>query len=579
MHTLDLPLLRRRRVRRLRRRALRPDLAAPGQRQSRRLARRARGNGAAAASSSRASSRAPRPRRSCARPTSASRPSSGGRPRDPDWLVQLVDLGVPFGFGEQAPFLARGISAVRLSTAPDDAGRDAAADVTAQLAPARFARMGRAADADPLLPRRRHRARRRNRRARLPRRPDRPRLGDRARPPRRARPVSRRLDRPLRALPAPRRAARGRPGGRSAIRLGVWLWIGLLVGLGALAGVFPRGSAIPPPPDSPAVTDWPVAGLLASRRSRALGWGARAPALKPAAPADARGGARRVCRGPARPRRRRRRDRAREPLRPRCSCCPSLYAWLWLPQLRDSGWARDVLYGLGLVGPALALVAIAGQLGLGLDAPLYVVSLMTLGFIPWTTVLVLIAWAAVATQLGALAAGRYAPVAERPSPLERYGPSSRARKRIRVPAASGSVAARDVHERVGDRRLHDHVRLLAEDRVEDARRPRPTRPVARTKSSRSGRGRTSRASVPGRNAGAGSGRPAARAAPGARRGGRRRARRPGCRGGRRRASRPRTPNASGFPGRIATPQKTSSTPSRRAHAGRGRAGRPRRRPR
>jgi hypothetical protein len=32
---------------------------------------------------------------------------------------------------------------------------------------------------------------------------------------------------------------------------------------------------------------------------------------------------------------------------------------------------------------------------------------MTLGFIPWTTTLLLIAWAAVAAQLGALAAGRY----------------------------------------------------------------------------------------------------------------------------------------------------------------------------
>ena len=87
---------------------------------------------------------------------------------------------------------------------------------------------------------------------------------------------------------------------------------------------------------------------------------------------------------------------------------PSLYAWLWLPQVdRRSSWARDVLYGLGLTGPALAVVAIGTQLGLGLDAPLYLVSLMTLGFIPWTTVLVLLAWAAIACQLGALAAGRY----------------------------------------------------------------------------------------------------------------------------------------------------------------------------
>ncbi len=95
---------------------------------------------------------------------------------------------------------------------------------------------------------------------------------------------------------------------------------------------------------------------------------------------------------------------------------PSLYAWLWLPLVESrSDWARDLLYGLGLVGPALALIAIGAQLGLGLNTPLYVVSLMTLGFIPWTTVLVLIAWAAVAGQLGALAAGRYRPV-ERRSP-------------------------------------------------------------------------------------------------------------------------------------------------------------------
>jgi hypothetical protein len=72
-----------------------------------------------------------------------------------------------------------------------------------------------------------------------------------------------------------------------------------------------------------------------------------------------------------------------------------------------------VLYGIGLVGPALAVVVIGTQLGLGLDAPMYLLSLMTLGFVPWPTVLVLIAWAAVAAQLGALAGGRYRPVARR----------------------------------------------------------------------------------------------------------------------------------------------------------------------
>ena len=99
---------------------------------------------------------------------------------------------------------------------------------------------------------------------------------------------------------------------------------------------------------------------------------------------------------------------------------PSLYAWLWLPQVeRRSSWARDVLYGVGLAGPALAVVAIGTQLGLGLDAPLYLVSLMTLGFIPWTTVLVLLAWAAIACQLGALAAGRYRAVPRR-APTPRF---------------------------------------------------------------------------------------------------------------------------------------------------------------
>jgi hypothetical protein len=93
---------------------------------------------------------------------------------------------------------------------------------------------------------------------------------------------------------------------------------------------------------------------------------------------------------------------------------PSLYAWLWLPQLeRRSDWMRDLAYGAGLAGPALAAVAVGTQLGLGLNTPLYLTSLMTLGFISWTTILVLIAWAAVAAQLGALAAGRYRSVPRR----------------------------------------------------------------------------------------------------------------------------------------------------------------------
>jgi hypothetical protein len=55
----------------------------------------------------------------------------------------------------------------------------------------------------------------------------------------------------------------------------------------------------------------------------------------------------------------------------------------------------------------VAVVALAAQFGVGIAAPLYAVSLMTLGLIPWTLALALLVWAGIATQLGALASGRY----------------------------------------------------------------------------------------------------------------------------------------------------------------------------
>ncbi len=335
----------------------------------------------------------------------------GRSPARAGWLVQLVDLGMPFGYGEQAPFLGRKISAIRLATAPDNDAA-AAADTPGRLNMTRFLRLGRASEsilasldggielaggtaghvylgsriirgwaielvlltalipflvgAVDLFAR--------SRRRQLP-------------------------------LGAGWRALR--------TRFGIWLWIGLLVGLGALAGVFPRGSAIPPPPGSAAVSDWPVAGLAVLGLLAALGWLRARRVLVPVAPAavdDVLAGyavALVALGGVA---------VATALISPYglVFVVPSLYAWLWLPQAeRRSSWARDTLYGVGLTGPALAAVAIGSQLGLGLDAPLYLVSLMTLGFIPWPTVLVLLAWAAIACQLGALAAGRYRAVPPR----------------------------------------------------------------------------------------------------------------------------------------------------------------------
>ncbi len=207
-------------------------------------------------------------------------------------------------------------------------------------------------------------------------------------------------------------------------RLGVWLWVGFVIGLGALAGVFPRGSALPPPPDSPAVTDWPVVGLSLVGAAAALGWWRSRRVLVPTTEATADEvlagyvvsllalGAVGIVTAVISP-------------YALLFVVPSLYAWLWLPQVaRGSGWLRDCLFGVGLAGPALALVAVGTQLELGLNTPLYVVSLMTLGFVSWPTILTLIAWAAVASQLGALAAGRYRPVARRRTSRPSPEPSS-----------------------------------------------------------------------------------------------------------------------------------------------------------
>ena len=207
----------------------------------------------------------------------------GRAPARAGWLVQLVDLGMPFGYGEQAPFLGRKISAIRLATAPDnDAG--AAIDTPGRLNSTRFLRLGRASEsilasldggielaggtAGHVY------------------------LGSR---------IIRGWAIELVLLTAlvpflvgaidlfarSRRRRLPLRGGWRALRtrFGVWLWIGLLVGLGALAGVFPRGSAIPPPPGSAAVSDWPVAGLAVLGLLAALGWLRARRVLVPVAPA------------------------------------------------------------------------------------------------------------------------------------------------------------------------------------------------------------------------------------------------------------------------------------------------------
>ena len=96
---------------------------------------------------------------------------------------------------------------------------------------------------------------------------------------------------------------------------------------------------------------------------------------------------------------------------------PSLHAWLWLPQVRGRRtWSRALLVVAGFLGPLLLLWSLGSRYGLGLHAPWYLAVLVSIGYVPLTTVVIVLAWAAAAGQVAALATGRYAPY---PGPHER----------------------------------------------------------------------------------------------------------------------------------------------------------------
>ena len=96
---------------------------------------------------------------------------------------------------------------------------------------------------------------------------------------------------------------------------------------------------------------------------------------------------------------------------------PSLHAWLWLPQVQSRpAWLRASVLALGFLGPIVLLISFASRYGLGLDAPWYLAELVAVRYVPIPTFAIALAWLAVAAQLAALAARRYAPY---PSSAER----------------------------------------------------------------------------------------------------------------------------------------------------------------
>ena len=330
----------------------------------------------------------------------------GSEPAPPGILAQLVSLGLPFAFGEQAPLLGRDVPALRISTSADG-GVAPGTDELQGLDVTRFEQLGRAAES--LL-------------ASLDTAVEVPSgtagtlyLADRA-----IRGWALQLLLLAAVIPfagaafdllsrCRRRRLELLPGWRVLRRrVGVAFAVVALVAVAALAGALPREPRLPPPPDEPPVDSWPVAAIAIAVVLALVAWvrgrarvGRRdvpTPETELAAYTVAYVALVGLAAGVV----------LVSPFA-LVFLLPSLYAWLVLPQLRRApAWVSDVAFGLGFLGPVLALVVVGEQLDLGPRAPLYVLSLMTTGVVPWTATLLLAVWGAIGAFVGAIVAGRYA---------------------------------------------------------------------------------------------------------------------------------------------------------------------------
>jgi hypothetical protein len=200
-------------------------------------------------------------------------------------------------------------------------------------------------------------------------------------------------------------------------RLGVWLWTGLVFLFLDAVGIWPDGAAAPLNPETRAATHWPLLGIALLALLALPAWLVSRARLSPRRPAT-----------------------AEEELAGHTAAMlllgviallvvatnpfallfllPCLHIWLWLPHMRNrQPGARLGLLLAGLVGPFILVGSMMFRFGLGLDAPWYLVELTAVGYIPTVAVVLVLCWLAAATQLTAIALGRYAPypsAAERP---------------------------------------------------------------------------------------------------------------------------------------------------------------------
>jgi hypothetical protein len=203
---------------------------------------------------------------------------------------------------------------------------------------------------------------------------------------------------------------------------------------------------------------------------------------------------------------------------------PSLYAWLWLPQAHAAHpIVRFALLAVGFTGPLLLTLSFSTRLGLGLETPWYLLSLVAVGYVPWIAVVLGLVWLAIGAQLTALTAGRYAPYSSssRPSAARsiqrsvvstenrrrgpRRGGPGLAQRQVarRLSGRELTLAGTNEHKRIRSGGAGDHVRLLAGHRDEQvlvalANRPCPHElvPVSRF-ASPTRRGARPRSSGPG----------------------------------------------------------------------------------
>jgi Peptidase family M28 len=201
-----------------------------------------------------------------------------------------------------------------------------------------------------------------------------------------------------------------RPALRSlASRMGLWLWVGILLLFFSVTGIFPKGESRPISPSSLVAQDWPAVALGVFAGLVALGWLVTRPRLIPNGPVsrtDELGGhlAAMLALGVVALV-----VAAQNPFA-LIFILPSLHAWLWLPHASERGRAAALgVYALGFTGPLLLVGSFAFRYEFGFDALWYIVALTSVGFVPVALILSFLAWAAAAAQVGTIAARRYAP--------------------------------------------------------------------------------------------------------------------------------------------------------------------------